>query len=808
MLSDWTRDLKHALRSLGRTPGFTLLAIGTLGLAIGAVVGIFSVVHSVLIDPLPYENTDRLVYVGATAPGSDLPDEFPAAFEFFVQYREHSELIEEVSTYNQFTSTLRVGDRAERIWMSAPTYTLFETLGATPQLGRLPTPEDENRTVLISHRLWTTWFGSDPDVIGKTYYVSGEDRTVIGVMEPEFWFPSDQILLWMPQEIRAEEDIRPGRFGQPMVARLAPGANPEALGTELTSLALQLPDIYGGSAQYNAIIEQHRAVVRPIDEQLLGSVSGPLWILLSAMGIVLLIACANVANLFMARAERRQPDLAVRGALGASRSHLMAAQLSETVVVAGLAGCLAVAIAWAGVPLLVSAAPGNVPRLGAAGIDAATLLFTFAASAVAALLCGSIPAIRFSRPNLSQLREGTRGSTRGQRWGRSALVAAQTALALVLLIGSALLLRSFDKLRNVDPGYTTENIFTFQIAPEGEHLQDAPSFARFHTDFMARIAALPGVDRVGIVENVPLNEGVGNRRFRTESMPDEEDSGPLLGLTWSAGEYFEAMEIEVFEGRTFTPEDHTTQLGNVLISRATADLLWPGESAVGKRVQMEGMETWETVVGVVDDVMQYGFREASDPMVYFPLVGQDPENRRTISSPAYVVKTPRASEIAPEIRALVREAAPGAPMYRMYTMEGLASDSMTDLSFTALTLAVASLLALILGVVGLYGVLAYSVAERTREIGLRMALGAAASHVRWMIVGQGAKVLALGIVVGAVAAFGATRALGSLLFEVEAFDPAIYLGVAVTLSLVGLAASYLPAWRASKVDPMESIRNE
>jgi putative ABC transport system permease protein len=810
-MSHWTRDLQQARRTLFRNPGFLLLAVGTLGLAIGATAGIFSVVETVLLNPLPYSDSDRLVYIAGSAPGSDFPEEFPLAAEFFLQYREQSELLEDVSTFNSFTSTLRVGDRIERVRMSAPTTSMFNTLGVKPIHGRLPTPEDEDRVVVISHALWTTWFGSDLSVLGKTYYVSGEDRTVIGVMEPEFWFPNNGTLLWIPRVISAE-GLEPGRFGQPFVARLAPGVELKALEAELQLLASRLPERFGGPANYARLIEQHRPVVRSLEEQLLGAVSGPLWILLGSMGIVLLIACVNVANLFMVRAERRQPELAVRCALGAARGRLIVSQLAEAVVVAALAGSLALALAWAGVPLLIAAAPENVPRLGEVAIGQVTLLFTFALSVVAALLCGLAPAVRFSAPNLAGLREGGRGSIRRRHWGRNTLVAAQTALALVLLIGSALLIRSFDKLSNVDPGYDTQDVFTFQIAPpESAHLMDAPSYARFHMDFMQRVAALPGVERVGIVENVPLNEGLATRRFYTEETAGIEEGGSLLSVTYSAGEYFPVMGIEVFQGRTFVEADQVSQLGNIVVSRSTAELLWPDDNPIGQRIQMEDRETWETVVGVVDDILQYGFRQTPEPMVYFPLVGQDPENRRTLSSPGYVVKTVRAEEIAPEIRALVSEVAPTAPMYRMYTMEGLAESSMVQLSFTALTLGIASVLALILGVVGLYGVLAYSVAERTREIGVRMALGAAATNVRLMVVGQGARVLAIGIAIGLAIAFMAARtldALDGLLFGIEAFDVGIYAAVAAIMAFVGVAASYLPARRASRIDPMEALRIE
>jgi predicted permease len=509
----------------------------------------------------------------------------------------------------------------------------------------------------------------------------------------------------------------------------------------------------------------------------------------------------------MIRVERRRQDLAIRSALGAGRGRLVASQLAEAGLVAALAGGLAVALARAGTPLLLSAAPDRLPRLGEVAIGPATLLFTFALSALAALLSGLVPAIRFSAPSLAHLREGQRGSTRRWSWGRNVLVAGQTALTLLLLIGSALLLRSFDALRDVDPGYDTRDVFTFQIAPEAERREGARWFARFHMEFMERVAALPGVEGVGIVENVPLDEGLSGQRFRTEDQAGEE-AGALLRYTWAAGDYFRVMDIEVLRGRVFSADDHTTRLGNVLVSRSAAELLWPGADPIGQRLQAQDQETWETVVGVVDDVRQYGYRQAPEPMVYLPLVGQDPENSRPVSSPGYVVKTSRAEQIAPEVRALVREVAPLAPMYRVYTMEGLAADSMVQLSFTTLTLGIASMLSLILGVVGLYGVLSYGVAERTREIGLRMALGAQAAGVRLMVVREGARVLAAGIAIGVAVAVVATRALGSLLFGVEAFDPATYLGVSALMVLIGLAACYLPARSASRVDPMESLRAE
>ncbi len=805
-LHNWTKDLRYAVRALRRSPGFTAVAVVSLGLAIGANAGMFSVVDTVLLDPLPYGEPDRLVFIAATAPGSDLADEFGVSPEFYVHYLEESKLLEDASIFFNFTNTLRVDDRTERPRMSVVTTSTFDLLGVAPILGRLPTPEDESRVLVISHNLWTTWFGSDPDVIGRTVYAMGEDRTIIGVMGSDFWFPNDDVVLWVPQVVDPAR-IRLGRFGTPLMARMAPGVTHEELVAELGMLAQQLPDRFGGSANYARIIEKHHPVVRSLEEELLGAVSTPLWILFGAVGLVLLIACANVANLFMVRFEGRHQELAVRRALGAARGQLIRGQMAETVVIAGLAGVLAVVLAWATVPLLLRAAPATIPRLDQVGITLPTLAFTLGATVFSALVCGLVPAIRASAPSLARLRDAGRGSTHRRHWGRDALVVGQTALALVLLIGSGLLMRSFSELRNVDPGYDTEDIFTFQIAPEGDHLQDAPSYARFHMDFMDRIRALPGVESVGVVENVPLNEGVRDTRFLTTDMVADPDGGVLLSLTWAGGDYYRTMGINVLRGRAFREADHTSDLGNVIISRSAAEALWPGESAIGKQLQVEGAETWETVVGVVEDVMQYGFRDTPQSLVYLPLVGQTEESRR-ISSPAYVVKTPRADEIGPEILALVREVAPNAPMYRVFTMAGLAADSMVQLSFTMLTLGIASSLALILGTIGLFGVLSYVVAERTQEIGIRMALGADAKRVRGMVLLQAARVVGLGIVIGLVVAAGATRVLDTLLFGVASADVGTFVGMSTAMIMVGLLASYLPARRASNVDPIEALRDD
>lgn len=801
-LDGWRQDLRHAARGLRRAPAFSAVTIGTLALAIGLTVAMFSVVNAVLLRPLPYGDASRLLFITGEAPGSDITGEFGVASEFHVHFRERAKAIDGFATFSSFTSTMRANERVERIRMAAGNSELFEVLGVAPQVGRLPSEADRDTVALISDDLWTSWFDRDPSVIGRTYQISGADRTIVGVMPEKFGFPTDATLVWFPIAVDPAA-IVPGQFGAGAVARMKRGMTIDQVARELTALAHELPGRFGGSPQYARLMQQYRIVARPLADQMFGPVAEPLWVLFAGAAIVLVIACANVANLFMVRSEGRLREMALRQAVGAERSQLLRVQLSESLLVAGAAGAAAVALAAASLPVLLRAVPANVPRIGDTAIGPPAMAFAALTAFFVALACGLAPALRASRPKLMWLREGGRGATRRHGWGRNALVVAQTALALVLLIGSGLLLRSYARLSTVHRGYDVDDIFTFQIAPEQPSLDSGPAAARFALGFMDRLRALPGVDRVGLVENVPLDEGTASASFRADGAP--ADSGARLSYTFSAGDYFEALGIRLLAGRPFSNDDATGMRGNVVISRSAATALWPGQDAIGRRLQRVGSSTWETVIGVVDDVMQEDFRAKPNATVYLPMSGHTPTQYR-LMSPGYVVKTSRAESIAPEIRAIVQEIAPEAPMYRAYTMEFLARRELGSLSFTMLALGLVSSMALILGALGLYGVLSYVVAERTPEIGVRIALGAAPGGVRWMVVAQGLKVVAIGIVIGVGAAVVATRALGTLLFGVEALDTATFAVMSVSMLIVGLVASYIPAHRASAVDPIQSLR--
>ena len=804
-LDEFGRDLRHALRGLMRTPAFLATSVITLSLAIGAVTGMFGVVNAVMLRPLPFPNPDRLVSLQGIAPGTEVRDTFDLSGEFYLHFKENSKLIDGISIVAGGTSTFRVNDRVERISMGWPTNDMFGTLGARPQLGRLPR-EDEDKAVVISDRLWASWFNRDPSVIGKWYFVSDSMKQVIGVMPADFHFPNDETLLWIaPGKVT---QANAGEVNGLSFARMKPGVTAEQLAVELKQLSAQMPARFGFRPATVKAIQAYRPINNPLLERMVGPpVMTSLLILLGSVALVLLIACANVANLFMVRAETRRRDLTVRRAIGASRMQLMRFQMSEAFVVAGIAGVFAVVLATVGLPLFVRAAPENIPRLADVHMDFATVAAAFGLVVLVALACGLAPAIRGSSPDLSGLRAGGRGSIAGRQWGRDVLVVAQTALALVLLIASALLVQSFERLRHVDPGYDPEGIYTFQYAPEQPQWRDGPSLGQLHLMMMDRFRALPGVSMVGVVNNIPLDEGTGNRRV----LPDDATGdGVPLRMNFTGGDYFKAIGMRVLQGRAFTREEAITPNNSVIVSQSAAAQLFPGQNPLGHRLRPRfgNVDTLSfTVVGVVNDVKQLNWRDEGEAVIYLPLTGPSPRSWG-MGSPAYVIKSSRPNTLRNEVRRIIKEVAPEAPVYREYTMDYLVRRFMIPLTFTTLTLGVLSALALVLGAVGLYGTLSYVVAQRTREIGVRMALGATARAVRAQIVAQGTKVVLVGAVIGIVAAYLTTRLLAKLLFGVAPLDLTAFAGMTALMLAMGVLASYMPARRASSVAPMEALRSD
>jgi putative ABC transport system permease protein len=809
VLDTWIRDFRHAARSLRRTPGFTLTVIATLALAIGANAAIFSVVKVVLLEPLPIPNADRLVHIGGSAPGTDQPEEFGVPDELFFEYKASVPAIEDAAIYGTGSATSRAEGHVDQLFMTQATLSFFSTMGAVPLYGRLPEESDAGRVVVLSHWLWESWFSSDEKVIGKSYTFAGATREIIGVMRPEFRFPDERTAFWVPLVIRAEQ-ATPGGFGPQMVARLKPGTDRTQLVAQLEPLARRVQQRLGGPAPYKKIMERHRPVVKPLREQMIGKIATPLWILLGTVGIVFLIACVNVANLFTVRAENRRNDLAVRRALGAARGDLVRSQVTEALLLAATGGAVGALLAWASVPLLVRAAPeavaggftgAPIPGLATATLDGVALLFTAGLSVLAACLFGLLPALRVSRAGVGTLQQSGRGVIGGGSLTRDLLVGAQTAAALVLLVGAALLVRSFWQLSHVDTGYDTKGIFTFQIAAGGADPTNRASLSRFQYDFMDKLAALPGVDSVGFITTLPLDEGAGSINITTPKILASGAEAPLIRNAAAGGAYFQTMGIQLRKGRHFDRMEEELGTPNVIISDAAANVLFPGEDPLGQQMRpATGSEQWYTVIGVVEDVKIDDLRRAApEPMVYLP---------GAAASPAYVMKSARADQLAPEVREIIRQVAPQSPMYRVFTMEGLAGKAMASLTFTMLMVSIAAGLALVLGAVGLYGVLSYRVSRRAKEIGVRMALGAESNTVRRMFVWQGTRVALIGVVAGAVVAAALTKYVQTLLFGVERLDLVAFAGMSAVMVVVALLASYIPARRASRVDPLVALRME
>jgi predicted permease len=803
----WVKDFRHAARGLVRTPGFSATVVTTLALAIGANAAIFSIVKPVLFAPLPYPNADRLVYIGGTAPGTDQPEAFGVPDELFFEYRESVPAIEDAALYGIGSSTTRAEGQVDQLFVTQATPSLFTTLGAQPLLGRLPNDQDNANVVVLSYWLWQSWFGSDPKVIGRTYTFANQNRTVIGVLTPEFRFPDERVAFWIPLTIRAAQ-VTPGGFGPRMVARIAPGTDRVRLMAQLEPLARRVQQRLGGPAPYVKIMERHRPIVMPLREHLVGKIATALWILLGTVAIVFLIACVNVANLFTVRAETRRTDFAVRSALGAGQFDLIRSQLTEALLLAAAGGAIGAIIARAGVPLLVRAAPDAVaggftgapiPGLATAHLDLQALLFTAGMSLLAACAFGLLPAIRLSGSHAS-LRQAGRGIVGRGGFTRDALVAAQTACAVVLLVGAGLLMRSFWRLSHVDAGYDTRNIFTFQIAAGGPNLNDRVSVSRFQYSFMERLAGIPGVESVGFISTLPLDEGAGTVNVTTPRIEASGVEPPAVRNAAAGGAYFQTMGIKLVRGRHFERVEEETAIPNVIISDAAARMLYPGEDPLGQKIRQAGGQNWYTVIGVVEDVKVDDLRRQSpEPMVYLPGVS---------ASPAYVIRSPRADQLAAEVRAVIREMAPQSPMYRIFTMQSLADRSMASLSFTMLMVGLGAVLALVLGAVGLYGVLSYNVTRRAQEIGVRMALGAEARVVRRMFIWQGTRVTLAGVVIGIAAAVGLTTYVQTLLYGVERLDLTAFAGMSGVMLAVAFVASYLPARRASRVDPLVALRGE
>ena len=816
MLSRLLADVRVAARALAKAPRFTVVAVLTLALGIGANTAIFSVVNGVLLQPLPYEDADRLVNVWSTAPGIGY-DEFPLSPDIYFAYERESAALPGMALHQRMSGSLTEDGEPERVVGLAATHTLFSVLGVAPALGRVYAADEDlpemPEVVVLSHALWQRRYGGDPGVLGRTLQLDGRAREIIGVMPATFDFPGGTEY-WVPLAMDPES-ATPGSFGFNAIGRLGPGATLEAAQAGLAPILERFRDELltrgDGAENYAAFLDNGRyaPVVRSMKEDLVGDLEQPLWILLGTVGFVLLIACANVANLVLIRAEARRRETAVRVAIGATRGSIARYALIESAVLASAGAALGFLIAAVGVPLVLAQAPPRIPRLDEVGVDGAALLFTTGLAVLSTILFGLPPALRFSRPDvLGALKRGGRGSTGGERaTARRLLVVAQTSLALVLLVGSGLLVRSFQQILASDLGFESDERLTFGVyLPEARYAEPG-DVVGFHERLRERLAAVPSVRSVGFASELPLEAPSGTAHVIEGQETQPGELPPMLHYSFVGPGYLETIGARLREGRLLAASDHVDRTGAVVVSTTVADQFWP-DGALGARLRQTGDTTsWFHVVGVVAPVVQGNVRDAPRPMVYYPMLGPD-GGLGTVRAAWYVVQSETPLAIGSRVREAVWSLDPDLPVADMRTMDEIVASSELELSFTMFTLGIAALLALVLGAVGLYGVLSYSVAQRTQEIGVRMALGAETGQVLGMIVREGARTQVVGLAVGLVGAAALTRVLQGLLFGVEALDPLTFVATSGILFGVGLLAAWLPARRAARLDPVTSMRTE
>lgn len=797
------QNLLFGLRLWRKQPGFTLIAIVTLALGIGATTAIFSVVNAVLLKSLPYREAHRLVMVYEKKEGNFFTS---GSYDDFKDFRASSQTLSEIAAVSpQWNLTLTGEAEAQPLQGLYVSSNLLPMLGVAPLQGRIFHAEEDQpnseRTVVVSYGFWQRRAGGRADLLGSRITLDGQPHTVIGVMPPDFRVLEDAEV-WLP--VSFNPIVTRGRNVRAfsLIGQLKPGVTMAQAQAELSGLAANL------EKQYPATNTGFRAEVAPLHEHVTGKARTLLLVLFGAVALVLLIACANVANLLLTRATARQRELAIRTALGASRWQIMRQLLTESVllfVAGGMSGAL---LAWWGLELLLSLSPTDIPRRAEIGIDLNVLGFTLGLSLLTGIVFGLFPAWQVSRTDRNDVLSGrSTGATLSTKRFRNVLVVTEIALALVLLIGSGLLIRSFTKLLNVKPGFATENVVTFSVGWPQTYT-DPQRRAALYQQLEARIKTLPGVVSAGATTRLPLLSPTNNvtSYMTIEGRPETEGNQIEVDFRRASPDYFATLGIAQLQGRLFTEQDLANQSSVVVINDTLAQRYWPQENPLGKRVRMGGSSaagSWSTIIGVVGSVRHLGLNVEPRPEVYYHLLTNPPFGpvvvARTTNAPEALLATARA-----EVAALDRNAV----VAQLFTMPQLVTRSVAPQRFNMLLFALFAGVALLLAMVGIYGVMAYSVTQRTPEIGLRMALGAQTKDVLRLVLGQGLKLASLGVGVGLVTALVLTRWMRTLLFAVQPGDPLTFAAVALSLMAVALLACWIPARRAARVDPMIALREE
>ena len=806
------KDIRYGVRGLLKHPGFTAIVVITLALGIGASTAIFSVVDNVLLRRLPYRNAERIVAIEEMNREGTRGQVTSANF---LDWRAQNTVFEHLAAIKTTTTNLALSDHAERIDLAQTNANFFDVFGVAPQYGRLFIPQDEQAghepVVIVSDTLWRRRFGSDPSLVGKQLTLDGRNFTVIGITPPGFQYP-DKTELWVPPlklvpELYANQDVTQTRgMGYlAAVALLKPGVTLPHAAAEMETITARLRQQYPttNNRRFNRVVSLH--------EHLVGDTNKVLWLLLGAVTFVLLIGCANVANLLLASGAARQKEMAIRTALGASRWRVMRQLFTESTILALTGGAVGVLIAIWGLAAITKLLPGDFPRLNEIHLDLRILGFTFAASVLTGILFGLVPALQISRPDVQEsIRETGRGASGSRRQNRfrQALIAGEIALCVVLLAGAGLLFRSFLRLQSVNTGFVSGQVLTARLTPSGTSYNNQADYDKFYNQVIEKVSAIPGVQDAGLINTLPLDKGP-TTGFRVEGRPVlTPDKWPMVNYRAVSPNYFRAMGIPVVQGRAYTERDNSNAPAVMIINQQTAREIFPDENPVGKRITFGNVDqnqqpVWFEIVGVVANVRSLELREESQSEIYFSSL-QDYWAAMSL----VVRSTVEPASLSAAVRQAVNEVDKSVPVSQVKTMDKVVSESITQPRFNLFLLVLFSTVAMLLSAAGIYGVTAYTVSQRTRELGIRLALGAQVGDVLKMILAQGMAVIGVGLVLGLAAAFGLMRLLRSLLFGIGENDPLTFVAITIVLLIVALIACYIPARRATKVDPLEALRAE
>lgn len=813
MLENLLQDLRYALRMMAKNPAFTFVAVLTLALGIGANTAIGTIVNAALLRGLPYTEPDRLVHLFELTPQKDFPQR-EASHPDFLDWQGNQAI--ELAAYSGATGLLLSGrEQPERLQAAAVTTNFFDVLGVAPLYGRaFRNGEDDansGRVVVLGYGVWQRLFGGDPNIVNQTITLNAAPYTVLGVLPQNFQFaPRGAAELWVT--MRPNQNQRTFRFMHwvNVIGRLRPGVSFAQAQAEMRAIGQRIEEAHTDSHAGTTI------TLVPLQEQIVGQVKPVLLVLAGAVGFVLLIACANVANLLLARATARHREIAIRVALGATRGRLLAQFLTESLLLATLGGALGILVANWGVAALIAAIPefqlNSMPYLRDVQIDRAMILFTLGLSLLTGIVFGLVPALQASKPELhAAIKEGGQSSvgassSRGRRRLRDALVIVEIALALVLLVGAGLMMRSLANLLEVNPGFRTENLLTFRVALLPAKYQNAEQLLPMHTQMLERLAAIPGVESVGTVNTVPLLGGNTTRLYaesKPRPTPGEETEANLRLIS---SNYFQAIGVPLLEGRHFTDDDTAGSPLVVIINKTLAAQLLPGEDAVGKRLLFAGVNSQPVeIVGIVADENVNGLDSKQTGVLY------EPYRQFPAAFNSFVMRTRTPPErLAAAIREEIRQLDTEASVVALQTIEEMIDNAPSTFirRYPAFLTGIFAAVALLLAAIGIYGVISYSVTQQTRDIGVRLALGARRADILKLVIGEGLTLAGVGVGVGLVTAFAATRLLTSILFNISAADPLTYVAVAGVLLAIVLLACYLPARKAMKVDPILALRYE